>query len=134
MNIIMIMTFFIMLVGFLILDVKNPAILALLISLLDALPLLGVGTVLIPLSVYQLLLGNLYLGIGLAVLFVINELVRQFAEPKVLGKNLGIHPIISLVLLYAGYYFFGFMGLLIIPIATVIINALVNKDNSAKVT
>ena len=130
---IMLITFVILTVGFLILKVKGFLVLAFLISLLDALPLLGVGTVLVPWSVFSLISGKIYLGVGLVLLFIVNELVRQFAEPKILGRHLGIHPILSLMLLYLGYYFFGIFGLILIPILSVVINILTNKDSATKV-
>ena len=131
--IISLVTFIIMLFGFLVLGVKYALLFAFIVSLLDALPLIGVGTVLVPWSVYQLIFGNIRLGIALMVLFVVNEIIRQFIEPKILGKNLGIHPIISLILLYSGYVLFGFLGLIMIPLLSVIINILINKNDTTEV-
>jgi len=132
--IIALFTFIVMLFGFLILGVRYAVLFAFIVSLLDALPLIGVGTVLVPYSIYEMLFGRLGLGIGLMVLFISHALLRQLIEPKIVGKNLGIHPIVSLVLLYAGYILFGFFGLLLIPLFSVIINVLINKDNTPKVT
>ena len=131
--IIMLITFMVMLFGFIVLGVRYAVLFAFVVALLDALPLIGVGTVLVPWSAYQLAFGNGSLGIGLAVLFVVHAFLRQFIEPKIIGKNLGIHPILSLVILYAGYYLFGFFGLLLIPLFSVAVNILINKDNSAEV-
>ncbi len=132
--IIMLMTFIIMLFGFLILGIKYAVLFAFIVALLDALPLIGVGTVLVPWSVYQIVFGNTRLGIGLVILFITHAVTRQFIEPKIVGKNLGIHPVISLILLYVGYCFFGFMGLFLIPLLTVAINILINKDDSSEVS
>ncbi len=131
--IIMSITFVIMLVGFLIMRVENALLLALVISLLDLLPLIGVGTVLVPWSIFQLLFGSPTLGVGLIVLLVVNEIVRQFAEPKIVGKSLGMHPIVSLILLYVGYSLFGLFGLLITPLVGVLMGLLINKNNSPEV-
>lgn len=131
--IIMLVTFIIMLFGFLVLGVRYAVLLAFVVALLDALPLIGVGTVLVPWSIYNLIFGDIGLGIGLAVLFVVHEVVRQFTEPKIIGKNLGIHPILSLFLLYAGYFVFGLLGLLLIPVLSVIVNILINKEDSSEV-
>ena len=103
--IIVLVTFIIMLFGFLVLGVRYAVLFAFIVALLDALPLIGVGTILVPWSIYQMIFGNIRLGIALMVLFVVHEVIRQFIEPKILGKNLGIHPIISLLLLYSGYIF-----------------------------
>lgn len=131
--ILMVITFIIMLFGFLVLGVKYAVLFAFIVALLDALPLIGVGTVLVPWSIYQLIFGNFRLGIALMVLFVVHQVIRQFLEPKIVGKNLGMHPVISLVLLYAGYFLFGFFGLIIIPLLSVIINILIDKDNASEV-
>lgn len=132
--VIMLLTFVIMLFGFLVLGIKYSVLFAFIVALLDALPLIGVGTVLVPWSVYQLVFGNTRLGIGLVILFITHAVIRQFIEPKIVGKNLGIHPVISLILLYVGYCFFGFMGLFLIPLLTVAVNILINKNDSSEVT
>ena len=131
--IIMLITFMIMLFGFLVLGIKYSVLLSFVVALLDALPLIGVGTILVPWSVYHVCFGSFSLGIGLIILFVTHEVLREFIEPKIIGKHLGLHPIISLVLLYVGYFAFGLLGLLLIPLLSVIINILLNKDDTAKV-
>ena len=113
--------------------VKYAVLFAFIVALLDALPLIGVGTVLVPWSIYQLMFGNVRLGIGLIILFVAHEVIRQFIEPKIVGKNLGIHPVLSLILLYSGYILFGFYGLIFIPLLSVIIDILLNKNDTSKV-
>ena len=131
--ILMFITFIVMLFGFLVIDVKYAVLIAFVVSLVDALPLIGVGTVLVPWSVYHVFFGRLWQGIGLIILFVVHQVIRQFTEPKILGKNLGIHPIISLVLLYFSYSLFGFAGLLLIPIVTASISIISNKNDSAEI-
>ena len=131
--ILMSVTFVIMLVGFLIMRVKNALFLALVISLLDLLPLIGVGTVLVPWSIFQLIFGSPVVGVGLIVLLVIHEITRQFAEPRVVGKSLGLHTIVSLVLLYVGYSLFGFFGLLLTPVVGILAGLLINKNDTSEV-
>lgn len=131
--ILMIMTFAIVLLGLLFLRVDYALMLAVVIALLDALPVIGVGTVLVPWSVYCLLTDNIRLGIGLFILFVVISLVRHFAEPKIVGKSLGIHPLLTLVLIYFGYTFLGIAGLLLMPVFAVVLNSLFAKDKSAEV-
>jgi len=130
----MIITFAVVLTGLLILKVDNALLISMVIAVLDLLPLIGVGAVLVPWGVFQILFGSVGMGIGLLVLLGISTVIRQFAEPKILGKNLGMHPVISLLLLYLGYSVFGIGGLLLVPIASVIINILIKKNNSAKIT
>ena len=131
--IIMVITFIIMLVGFFILRVEKALLIAAIVAFLDLLPVIGVGTLIVPWSVYQLICGNFYLGIGLLVLWLIHEIIRQFIEPKIIGKNLGIHPILSLVLLYVGYSVFGIVGLIFLPIIGSLVGVVLNKEDSSEV-
>ena len=133
-GILMLITFVLMLIGFIFLKVDYAVLFAFTVALLDALPLIGVGTVLIPWSVYNLLFGKLSVGIGLIVLFFVSTVLRQMIEPKIVGKSLGIHPIVSLILLYLSYSLFGFLGLLLIPILTVAINTLFNKNDASEIS
>ena len=124
---IMAITFFVMLAGLLILRVKNFVLLAVVIAILDLLPIIGVGTVIVPWSIIELLLGNTGMGIGLIVLLCAHEIIRQFAEPKIIGKSIGVHPVISLLLLYGGYAVFGLIGILLVPITAVGLNILIDS-------
>ena len=130
---IMLITFAVMLLGFVILRVPYALLVALIVALLDVLPVLGVGTVLVPWSVWMLITGDLRVGIGLIILFVVNEIIRQFAEPKIVGKSLGLHPIITLVLLYAGYSLLGLAGLVLLPLFAVVINTVIVKGDASEV-
>ncbi len=131
--IIMAVVFCVLLVGFLILRVQYALMLALIFALLDMLPLLGVGSFMVPWAIFAMLSGDFSLGIGLLVLFAAAEIVRNLIEPKIVGKSLGIHPILTLVILYSSYSLFGFAGLLLTPVFTVILNTVINKDNSPEV-
>ena len=131
--IIMLITYSVMLAGFAVLGVEHAPLIALAVAFLDILPILGVGTVIIPWSIIELSLGNRFLGIGLLVLFVINALIRQFAEPKIVGKNLDMHPIATLIMLYVGYNLFGIVGLFAFPVIAVSIGVSLKKNNAAEV-
>ncbi len=122
-------TFATVIFGFLILGVPYALLLALVISFLDLLPVIGTGTFLIPYGIIELAVGNTARGTGLFVLFVIQTVIRQFLEPKILGKNLGVHPILTLVILFVGYSFFGFFGILLVPLFTVVAEILIGKKN-----
>ncbi len=130
---IMLLTFAICLTGLLLLGVEYALLIAVLISVLDILPVIGIGTIFVPWAVFQLVFGSRALGFGLIILFLIAEFIRQLAEPKIMGKSLGLHPIVSLVLLYGSYSLFGLLGILLIPCAVVVINALVRKNNAPEV-
>ncbi len=119
--ILMLITFLTMVFGFLIMRIPFAILLGFLVALLDALPLIGVGTILIPWGIFEIIFGSLPRGIGLLVLFLISWVARQFLEPRIVGKNVGIHPILSLVLIYLGCTFFGVMGLILVPVSAIIV-------------
>ena len=129
---IMLMTFSIMLTGLLILRVEYAFLFAIIIAILDLLPIIGVGTALVPASVFCFLSGNRGLGIGLIILFLVNEAVRQFAEPRILGRHLGIHPLATLASIYIGYSFFGFAGIFLLPLLIILLG--IYKKDTSEVT
>ncbi len=109
-------TFALLLAGLLILGVDYAFLLALLIAVLDLLPVLGVGTVLLPWSVVMLIGRHFYVGFGLILLYLIITLVRQVLEPRLVGKSLGLHPLVMLFATYAGFYLFGLVGMILGPV------------------
>ena len=129
----MALTFGIMLIGLTILGEQYSLLLAFIISFADLLPVIGVGTVIIPWSIYEIALGSDSRGIGLLVLFGIYEIIRQLLEPKIVGKSLGVHPLMSLVLIYVGYSLFGFGGILMVPALIVLIKIGLGKKYTAEV-
>ena len=119
-------SFIISLVGLYILsflkfNIQYPLLMALFIGFVDALPILGSGTVMIPWAIISALNGDLSLGIAILTLFIIMSVVRQFLEPKLVSKNIGVHPIFTLIAMYTGFKITGVIGLLLGPIALIII-------------
>ena len=90
-------TFVELLIGFSLLRVDYALRSALLTAMVDSLPVLGTGTVLIPWAAAMLILGNCPLGIGLLMLYAIITVVRQMLEPRVVGKQIGLYPLVTLV-------------------------------------
>lgn len=125
---VMLVTFTVMLVGFFILRVGHPILIALLIAFFDLFPIIGVGTAIIPWAIVELILGNTARGVGLLVLFVVNELIRQFAEPRIVGKSLNIHPLFTLVLIYTSISLFGLVGLILIPLFVALFSSAERKE------
>lgn len=113
---IMTLTFVELFIGFLIMGIENFGMLAIVIAFLDILPILGVGTVLIPWSIIQLILGNSFMGIGLAVIYVIITFIRNIVEPKIVGGSLGLHPIVTLLAMLVGIKLFGAIGMFGLPL------------------
>lgn len=119
-------SFIISLVGLYILkfakfNIEFPLLMALFIGFVDALPILGSGTVMIPWAIISGLNGDLKLGIALIILLIIMSTVRQFLEPKLVSKHIGTHPIFTLIAMYTGFKFIGILGMLIGPIILIII-------------
>ena len=109
---------------FLGMNVKYPLLIALAIGFVDALPILGSGTVMVPWAIISALNGDLKLGIAIIVLWIIMSLVRQFIEPRVVSGRIGIHPIFTLIAMYTGFKVIGVMGMLIGPIVLIILKSI----------
>lgn len=107
-------------VGFFILRIKYAPIVALIISIIDLLPVLGAGTVLIPWGIITLLLGNTAKGISILLLYTVTILIRNFIEPKIIGKQMGIHPLFTLLAMFTGLKLAGFWGLLLFPVVLIV--------------
>lgn len=116
----MIITFAELLCGLLILRVKNAPLTALLIAFIDILPVLGTGTALIPWALVSIALGKTYLGAGLITVYLIITVVRNFLEPRVIGGQIGINPLLTLLTMFIGLKLFGFLGMIITPIAFIV--------------
>lgn len=102
-------------------NVEFPLLMALLIGFVDALPILGSGTVMVPWAIISGLNGDLKLGIAIIVLFAVMSTIRQFLEPRLVSKHIGTHPIFTLIAMYTGFKFIGVFGMLIGPIILIII-------------
>lgn len=119
-------SFFISLIGlyifrFLGLNVKYPLLAALGIGFVDALPILGSGTAMIPWAVISAANGDIKLAICIIALWVVMSVVRQFAEPRVVSKHIGIHPIFTLIAMYTGFKVIGVLGMFVGPIVLIIL-------------
>ena len=102
-------------------NIEFPLLIALFIGFVDALPILGSGTVMIPWAIISALNGDLKLGISIVILFVIMSVTRQFLEPKLVSKHIGTHPIFTLIAMYTGFKFIGVIGMLVGPIILIVI-------------
>ena len=120
-------TFCIVSLGFLILRVEHWLFWATLTALVDAIPLLGTGTVLIPMSLMALLWGEQVRGIGLLGLYVTAMLTRSALEPRLVGRQLGISPLTTLMALYAGFRIWGVAGMILSPLLAVTVIQLVGR-------
>ncbi|MBD8500175.1 sporulation integral membrane protein YtvI [Paenibacillus arenosi] len=117
-------TYVITLCGLLILGTSYPLAIALLVMIVDLLPILGVGSALMPWAVYCIATGDLFTGIGLVVMFIVITALRRIIEPKVVGDSVGIGALPALVSLYVGFKLVGVMGFFIGPLVVIIYNAI----------
>ena len=123
--ILIVISFIISLVGLYImyfsgLNVGFPLLIAIGIGFVDALPILGSGTVMIPWAIISGLNGNLKLGISIIILLIIMSVTRQLLEPKIVSGNIGIHPIFTIIAMYTGFKIIGVLGMFIGPILLII--------------
>lgn len=109
------MTYCIVALGLLILQIPYGPLWAIAVALVDAVPMLGTGTVLIPWSIVSFLQGSTVRGVGLLAVYAVAALTRSAMEPRLVGRQLGIDPLVTLAALYAGYQLWGFPGLLLAP-------------------
>ena len=122
--ILMCMTFAELLIAFTLLRVEYALLTALLLAILDALPVIGTGTVLIPWGLLALAQGDRALGAGLLISYCAVTLVRNLAQAKLVGDELGLRPIAALAAIYIGFKCFGVAGMLLAPIAALLVKQL----------
>ncbi len=114
-------TFCEVLIGLLILRVPYAPLIALVTAIVDILPVFGTGTIMIPWALYSLFSGNVGRGIGLAILYVAITVIRQIIEPRIVGHQIGLYPLLTLICMFVGVQLFGFWGLFGLPVLLVIL-------------
>jgi sporulation integral membrane protein YtvI len=114
--ILMLITFVELTLGLSILKVDRAVNIAALIAVIDFLPILGTGGIIIPWIIFEVIKGNLSFAFGLTILYLIITVVRNILEPKLIGDQIGLHPIVMIVCMYIGLKSFGFAGLIILPV------------------
>lgn len=122
-------TFIELSIGFLIIGIPNALLFGGLVAIIDIMPILGTGAVLLPWSIISFIMGNTKVGIGMLIIYIIITAVRQTLEPKIVGQQIGLHPIVTLILMYVGAQLMGVLGLLLLPIIATILLKL-NKDGT----
>ncbi|MBS4208788.1 sporulation integral membrane protein YtvI [Bacillus sp. FJAT-50079] len=117
-------TLVIVLIGLLILRVNYAITIALITGIVDILPYLGTGAVFVPWIIYEVVMGNYGLALGLGILYTVVVVQRQVMEPKILSSNIGLTPLATLVSLFVGFKLIGFLGLIIGPVTLVLLTTL----------
>lgn len=116
-------------IGLTILKIQGSLPLAFTIAVIDILPIVGAGLVLIPWGIAMLVLGKTFLGAGLLILYVIITVIRQSIEPRIVGHQIGLYPLVTLICMFVGARLFGFLGLFLLPVAATVVMQLRREKN-----
>lgn len=130
--VLLLLTFGELFLGFAILRIKYSFFLAFIVAIIDVLPVFGVGTVLIPWAVVLFMNGSTGKAVGLLILFGVMYIVRQFSEPRLIGRFMGIHPLLTLSAAFIGYKFFGIAGMIISPVILYIIKLVISESSNVR--
>lgn len=128
--ILMAITFIILSIGFTIMEIRNPILISIAISIIDLLPVLGSGIIIVPWSIISFILGNTYLGKGLALIYIILIITRQVLEPKIMGKEIGVRPLYTFLSTIMGSIILGPVGLIVGPLIAVVITSIIRINKS----
>lgn len=113
---IMSITFIELSIGLTIIGIDNAIVIALIISVFDILPVLGTGGIMIPWTILTAAQGNFTLAFGLLAVYLIITVIRNILEPKIVGAQIGLHPVVTLISMFIGAQLFGLLGLFGLPI------------------
>ena len=127
---IMLLTFVELVIGLTLIGSEYAFIIAAVTAVVDILPIFGSGTVIIPWAILSALLGNYKKALGLAAIYLIITAVRNFAEPKIIGAELGVHPLVMLASVFLGLSLFGAAGILVLPLAVIVGKRIIERKTS----
>lgn len=117
------LTFMELVIGLLIFQIPYAVLIALAISIFDILPVLGTGGILLPWVIILVVIGNIPLAIGILVLYLIITAIRNTLEPRIVGNQIGLHPLATLIAMFIGLKLLGIIGLVSFPVAlSVLVN------------
>jgi sporulation integral membrane protein YtvI len=118
--------------AFVIYGVRYGLLLGIMIGIADALPVIGAGLFLIPWAVVSLVLGNYAMGIFLCAVYIGTMLIRQISEPRIVGANLGLYPLATMMAMFAGFQLIGVLGLIAGPILLNLLKVVLEADIIAR--
>ena len=100
------------------------AVIAVVTAIVDVIPVLGTGTIVLPWAAYSFITGNIGMGIGLLILYAVVTVIRQIVEPKLVAGQLGLPPFVTLIAMYLGLKIFGVRGVFALPIIAIMLKLL----------
>lgn len=115
-GLIMFITFTELFIGFSLIGIDKPFNAAIAIAIFDILPVLGTGGIMVPWALINLIQGNIPMAVSLFVIYLIVTVIRNIIEPKIVGSQIGLHPVVTLLSLFIGAQLFGVVGLVAFPI------------------
>lgn len=110
-----VVVFFILVLGFSIMGLPYALLLALFLAVLDFIPIIGAGTIMVPWAIVDIILGNWKTSVVLMIIWGVIVLFRRIAEPRFLGSQTGLHPVLSLLSIFIGMKAFGVLGMILAP-------------------
>lgn len=130
-TVLILLTFVEMLIGLKILGIENIVLIAAFTAIVDLLPILGTGSVLIPWAIFEIIVkGDFIIGFGIVLLYILITIIRNIIEPKLVGKEIGLEPILVLICMYLGLKVFGIIGIFVLPLVLII---LIDLNNTGKI-
>lgn len=123
-SLLFLMTYVELSIGFQILGIPYAPIIGLMVAVFDILPVLGTGGILLPWTVVLLVMKNIPMGIGMFVLYLVITVIRNTMEPKLVGKQIGLHPLATMISLFVGLKVVGFWGMLIFPTTLAVLSSM----------
>ena len=130
--VIMSITFIELSIGLSVIGIENALVIALLIAIFDILPVLGTGGIMLPWAAITAIQGEYHMAIALFAVYIVVTVIRNIIEPKIVGSQLGLHPVATLASLYVGAQLFGAVGLFGFPIGLSLLRHL-NRQGTIKI-
>ncbi len=112
----MIITFIETYIGFLIIHMPNALTWAIVTAIVDVLPILGISFTMIPMFIVFLITGEVFLAIGVLVLFIVMTILRRIIEPAIIGNAMHLHPLVTILSMIVGIAVMGLGGILVGPL------------------
>jgi len=117
----MFITFCELCLGLTLLRVPHAVIISAAVALVDIMPVLGTGTVMVPWAIMECIMGRGYSGLGIALVYAVITIVRNILEPKIVGHHIGLHPLVTLAAIVIGLKALGFAGMIFFPITIIVL-------------
>jgi sporulation integral membrane protein YtvI len=110
--------------GFLIIGIRYAFVISFLVALVDIIPVLGTGTILIPWGIISIIRQDYFTGFALLILYAVITVIRNIIEPKIVGASIGLYPVVTLIAMFVGFNIIGIPGLFLFPITILMLKNL----------